>query len=68
MLARLCNFCEKKIPERMEKIFTHKGEKYRIAVLQVRVQNGVRWKEADVCPGCLNKFLLKAKTINKKEE
>jgi len=65
MLARLCNFCEKQIVNRTEKLFTHKGQKYRIAVLEVHIQNGVRWKEADVCPGCLNKLLLKAKTTKK---
>lgn len=57
MLSRICDFCSSIIPNREKTVFTKNGKKFRFALLEVHIQNGVRWKEADICPKCMSKFL-----------
>lgn len=57
MLKRVCDFCGKRlVPDREKSTFEHRGQKFRFAVLKVNIQNGIRWKEADICDVCIKKI------------
>ncbi len=59
MIKRVCDFCGADAIEHDKAKFVVGKNHFRIAVLKVGIQNGVRWKEADTCLECLEKYLQK---------
>jgi hypothetical protein len=55
MIVRLCDDCKKVIIDKEELKFEVDGKIFRLAVLEIKHQNGVRWKEADYCKECIMK-------------
>ena len=56
MQKTVCDFCEADVPDKQEIFFKKGTQTFRFAILKVRIQNGVRWVEADVCRKCLKKY------------
>jgi hypothetical protein len=59
MLVSVCDICKNPIASKEEFRFKIGEIEYRFAVLQIKRSNGIRWKEADVCPKCLQKRINK---------
>jgi len=57
MQKTICDICKKTIVEKDELSFFVKQQKFRLAILQIRNSNGIRWKEADICLKCLLKYV-----------
>jgi hypothetical protein len=56
-LKRVCDFCNKQIINIEKTIFIYKKKKFRVAILKINIQNGLRWREADICEKCFNKHV-----------
>ncbi|MDD5650694.1 MAG: hypothetical protein PHF86_09835 [Candidatus Nanoarchaeia archaeon] len=59
MKVTVCDICKTPIFDKSEFKFKIGEDNYRLAVLQIRSSNGIRWKEADICPKCLRKHITK---------
>jgi len=69
MIVIICDCCKEEIINKEELSFKIKNERYRIAILNIKNQNGIRWKEADFCKKCIDKYLqfIVVDTINNPE-
>lgn len=59
MKVTVCDICKTPIIDKSEFKFKIGENNYRLAVLQIRNSNGIRWKEADICVRCLKKYISK---------
>ena len=56
MTKTVCDFCNGIILNKEGTVFYYAKKKCRIAILEISVTRGVRWKEMDACPKCVKRF------------
>jgi hypothetical protein len=56
MTKTVCDFCNEIILNKEGTVFYYAKKKCRIAILEISVTRGVRWKEMDACSKCVKRF------------
>lgn len=55
MKVLLCDVCKKEIVNFDKPFFEIDGDTFRVTIVKLNKNNGIRWKQADVCKKCLIK-------------